>query len=153
MAEIIIMSPTTSIFDSRALVLVNPVNTQGRSGKGLALKFAKRYPETEREFVAWCHKEKRSGGDYCKFTSFKHPDKLIIYACTKEDPPAPSKLEWIERFIDGVDWEWLANGYYSSFAIPALGCGLGGLKWDKVRPIIEARFAGIDCIVELYPPR
>ena len=31
-----------------------------------------------------------------------------------------------------------------SVAIPALGCDLGGLEWDEVRPRIEAALGGLD---------
>ena len=154
MANITLMPKTASIFDSKMKVLVNPVNTQGRSGNGLALEFAKRYPETQAEYERWCKSsQKRKGGHFIQLTHFKHPDKMIIYACTKEDPRNPSHIEFINYFMRKCEWGWLAGGAYNSFAIPALGCGLGGLKWDDVRPIIEAAFVNIDCEVELYPPR
>lgn len=153
MANITIMPKTASIFDSKMKVLVNPVNTQGRSGKGLALEFAQRYPETQAEYERCCKVGKFGGGEFMKITHFKHPDKMIIYACTKEYAHNPSKLKWIELFMKTCEWEWLAGGAYNSFAIPALGCGLGCLNWDDVRPIIEAAFVDIDCEVELYPPK
>jgi hypothetical protein len=40
-----------------------------------------------------------------------------------------------------------------SVAVPALGCGLGGLDWPPVRALIESRLAGFDDLhVRLYPP-
>lgn len=153
MANIIHMPKTASIFDSEMKVLVNPVNTQGRSGKGLALEFAKRYPDTEAEYVAWCKNKVRQGGDVLKCTHYKHPHTMIVYACTKQDPRAPSEHEWVDIIMHSEIWYQLSRGYYNTFAIPALGCGLFDLKWDTVRPIIEAAFADIDTIVELYPPR
>lgn len=153
MTNITIMPKTASIFDSQMKVLVNPVNTQGRSSKGLALEFAKRYPETQAEYEMWCRSGKLRGGGSINVTHFKHPDKMILYAFTKEDPRKPSRLEWIEMLMKTCEWGWLARGAYNSFAIPALGCGLGCLNWDDVRPIIEAAFVDIDCEVELYPPR
>ena len=41
----------------------------------------------------------------------------------------------------------------SSIALPALGCGNGGLEWAAVRPLIEgklAHLAGVD--VRVYEP-
>ena len=29
------------------------------------------------------------------------------------------------------------NGHVLTLVIPRLGCGLGGLKWDKVKPITD----------------
>jgi len=40
-----------------------------------------------------------------------------------------------------------------SIALPPLGCGLGGLSWDDVRPRVEAAFAPLpDVRVMLYGP-
>lgn len=151
MANITIMPKTASIFDSQMKVLVNPVNTQGRSGKGLALEFAKRYPAQQNRYEAWCKVHRPTAGHVLRIPEWG--SCLIIYACTKEDPRNPSKLEWIKKVMESVNWAWMANSAYNSFAIPALGCGLGCLNWDDVRPIIEAAFVDIDCEVELYPPK
>lgn len=41
-----------------------------------------------------------------------------------------------------------------SIAIPPLGCGLGGLEWEKVRVIIEEAFSGApDVDVKLFEPK
>jgi O-acetyl-ADP-ribose deacetylase (regulator of RNase III) len=40
-----------------------------------------------------------------------------------------------------------------SIALPALGCGLGGLEWREVRPRIDAAFASLPEVdVRLYVP-
>jgi len=45
------------------------------------------------------------------------------------------------------------NRGINSIAIPPLGCGLGGLRWDDVRPLIERAFRGIPGLrVYLYEP-
>ena len=41
----------------------------------------------------------------------------------------------------------------TSLAVPALGCGNGGLSWSMVRPLIEETFqAAPDVRVVLFPP-
>lgn len=147
------MPHTANIFDSECRILVNPVNTRGISGAGLAKEFASKYPDAQKHFKSWCNREKRKGGDFTRFTSFSHPDKLIMFACTKESPLDPSRMEWIDRFINSVQWEFYAGSYYNSVAIPALGCGLGKLKWDKVMQIIVTRLESVFMTVELYPPK
>ena len=32
----------------------------------------------------------------------------------------------------------------TSIAIPPLGCGLGGLDWNKVKPLIEQHLSGVE---------
>jgi hypothetical protein len=38
-------------------------------------------------------------------------------------------------------------------ALPALGCGSGGLDWQVVRSMIEQHLAGIDIPVTVYEPQ
>ncbi len=46
------------------------------------------------------------------------------------------------------------NRNIRSIAIPPLGCGLGGLDWEKVRVIIEEAFSGApDVLVKLFEPK
>ena len=40
----------------------------------------------------------------------------------------------------------------TSIAMPALGCGLGGLEWSQVRPLIETHLADLPIGIEVYEP-
>jgi O-acetyl-ADP-ribose deacetylase (regulator of RNase III) len=71
----------------------------------------------------------------------------------------PTKYHWREKSDYGQIQIGLARlrrvveqRAIGSIAIPALGCGLGGLDWDKVEPMIEEAFDGVSCEVELYEP-
>ena len=44
------------IFQSSAQALVNPVNTVGVMGAGLALQFKLRYPKMYEEYCLLCHR-------------------------------------------------------------------------------------------------
>lgn len=136
------------IFKSKALILVNPVNTRGVSGAGLALEFKKRYPKNYRRYKEACDLGNLKIG---KLHSYEEKGKLIINLPTKDDYKKPSKIEYIRKGL-----EILAGGLKGSdvsIAIPKLGCGLGGLKWEDVRAEIEKAFA--DCpepTVYVYGP-
>ena len=138
-----------SLFESKAEALVNPVNCQGVSGKGLALQFKRRFPE---KFVWYRH--------YCEVGHLR-PGELffqtgdpqdIYYLATKDKWKDPSRLEWISKGIKNLrrSCEGLM---LESVAIPAIGCGLGGLQWSDVRPLIEAEFGNAKMRVEVYQPR
>lgn len=156
MADIIDMPPSADIFQSKADILVNPVNTKGRSGKGLAKKFAEWAPEKQELFKEWCLEALPEGGDGFFVSEPLHTGlPAVIFLCTKEHPANPSKIEWIKKGIDllAADLRTPCWGYPLTIAIPALGCGLGGLDWADVRPIIVAALKDIDTLtVELYPP-
>jgi hypothetical protein len=52
--------------------------------------------------------------------------------------------------------QWLRDTYQSagirSLAIPALGCGLGNLKWQDVGPMLCKYLVALDITVQLYLP-
>jgi O-acetyl-ADP-ribose deacetylase (regulator of RNase III) len=37
-------------------------------------------------------------------------------------------------------------------ALPAIGCGIGGLNWRDVRKVLESKFAQSEKIAYAYPP-
>ena len=62
--------------------------------------------------------------------------RWIINFPTKQHWRDPSKLEWISQGLADLR-KVLAEKQISSVAIPPLGCGLGGLEWELVKPRIE----------------
>ncbi len=39
---------------------------------------------------------------------------------------------------------------YNSIAFPAVGCSLGGLRWEDIRPVFEEIFKDCDLKVIVY---
>ena len=97
----IIYKPGQDIFNSTAAFIINPVNTKGVSGKGLALEFNKRYPKNYKYYHSFCTSSSPKGGDllfyYPEQLDVINGDRGIINFCTKEDWRKPSKIEWIEK--------------------------------------------------------
>lgn len=61
-------------------------------------------------------------------------------------------MEDIEAGLGALAEEISSRGI-RSVAVPALGCGLGGLKWSEVRPRIERALAHLEEVdVRLYEP-
>jgi O-acetyl-ADP-ribose deacetylase (regulator of RNase III) len=57
---------------------------------------------------------------------------------------------------DGLDAlaEAIMTRGFRSVAMPPLGCGLGGLSWSEVEPLISAKLGDLpDVDVHLYAPR
>lgn len=136
------------IFESRADVLVCPVNCLGTMGAGLALAFKQRYPEVDRSYkVALKHGCLFIGHPY-------HVLKLdgghVLLFPTKHDWAKPSSLDFIDS---GLAWMRGNCPRNKRYALPALGCGLGELKWVDVRQLIEMRLGDIDLDVEVYEPK
>ncbi len=147
-----IRDATGNIFDANVEALVNPVNTVGVVGTGLALQFKHRYPGMYREYYASCLRGEFKIGRVLVYTVFGYP-RLVVNFPTKRHYQDPSKLEWIDAGL--VDLHALIEELIiRSIAIPALGCGLGGLDWPDVRQLIVERlgeFTEVDIL--LYAPQ
>lgn len=124
---------TGSIFNSKAEALVSPVNCVGVMGKGLALDFKKRYPESFRYYKSVCDGNMAVVGRI--FPNDEH-GVTIIHFPTKVHWRNESKPEWIELGLKDLR-VFLEAYHYKSVAIPLLGCGLGGLDEKEVLPLIE----------------
>lgn len=140
------------LFQSDAEALVNTVNTQGVMGKGLAYEFKKRFPENHRRYEQACEEGQMQIGKMLVFrTGQLHPQYIINFP-TKQHWRSKSKLEYIQEGLK--DLAQVVQQYgIRSIAIPPLGCGQGGLRWEEVKPLIEQTFAALpDVEVHLYEP-
>jgi O-acetyl-ADP-ribose deacetylase (regulator of RNase III) len=133
--------------------LVNTVNTVGVMGKGIALQFKRAFPANFRAYRAACSRGEIQLGRMWTFnTGLLGPRRYIINFPTKEHWRNGSELGAISMGLDALVDE-IARLGVSSVAIPALGCGNGGLAWSDVRPLIEQaarRMEDVRCVI--YPP-
>jgi O-acetyl-ADP-ribose deacetylase (regulator of RNase III) len=145
-----------NLFDSQAEALVNAVNTVGVMGRGVALEFKNRFPENYSAYRLACKREELIVGKMFTFelnreTNLEQP-RWIINFPTKQHWRNPSKLEFVrdglEDFV-GV----IASLKITSVALPALGCGTGGLEWKTVRALLEAALEPLDDVAfEIFEP-
>ncbi|OJJ15706.1 appr-1-p processing domain-containing protein [marine bacterium AO1-C] len=125
-----------NLFESTAQAIVNPVNTVGVMGKGLALQFKERYPENFKHYrQAFETKELTTGKMLLFEVGEEATPRYIINFPTKKHWRGKSKMEYIE---DGmVDFVKLIQTHdIQSVAIPPLGAGWGGLDWEEVKACI-----------------
>lgn len=124
------------IFQMQVDAIVNPVNCVGVMGKGLAKAFKEHYPKNYTEYFSWCDSGQSAIGIVCiHITDLEFP-KYIMNFPTKYHWKDPSTLEMIELgMIDFISKCKILK--IKSCALPQLGCGLGGLNWDDVYPIVK----------------
>jgi O-acetyl-ADP-ribose deacetylase (regulator of RNase III) len=142
------------IFLSKAEALVNPVNCVGVSGKGLAKEFKKRFPEADDCYVKLCRMGVIIPGHVQMLREGMLPEgKWIAYFPSKDHWRNPSQTDRISSGLDALA-RGLVLRKIKSVAIPALGCGNGGLAWSDVKPLIESAFKNNPEInVEVYEPK
>ena len=118
-------------------------------GAGLALKFKRRYRDYYEDYA-----------DKCDYSEIE-PGKVDIYERTEGTDICsfPTKIDYRNKsqyslVLRGLQHlvDVLENDGYTSVAIPAIGCGLGGLDWRRVESMIRDVFNNSTIHVELYPP-
>jgi len=146
-----ILLKTDNLFDSGADALVNAVNCVGVMGGGIALEFKNRYPEMFRQYALYCERGFFRPG---VVMTYQHDDgKYVINYPTKDDWRNPSRLSYVIKGFDSLLIR-VKNFDIKSVAIPALGCGLGGLDWNEVRPILYALNDEMPNVTwMIYPPQ
>lgn len=141
-----------SIFDSEARHLVNPVNCLGISGKGLALEFKKRWPNVFERYKIACQEFSLAPGDILPIKSNALDLYTIIHAATKDNWREPSHYYYVESCLQQLAI-YMNHWEVKHIAIPALGCGLGGLDWKIVKPMFEQYLGQLDSNIEVYEPQ
>ena len=134
-------------------VLVNPVNCVGVMGRGLAKAFKDAYPANYQAYADACRKHEVSLGRMHVFNmnSTGNPRYIINF---------PTKGHWRERsaihhieagLLDLVDK--VRDLGVGSMALPRLGCGLGGLIWADVKPLVERIMGSLGMVeIVVYEP-
>lgn len=131
-------------YHRRGAWAVIPTNTTVRAngtavmGAGLAKQAVERFPELAQRYgqalVTRSEREREQ-------PAYFFEERLILFP-TKRDWKQPSCLKLVK-----CNLELLAHhvaGWESSLAVPLLGCGLGGLDWEReVRPLVERYLSGL----------
>lgn len=135
------------LLDSSAECLVNPVNCVGVAGAGLALQFRDRWPVQVKEYSDFCRQGRMAPGI---LHDALLPDGRRILSI-------PTKRHWKDRStLEDVTLGLIAlHGYCTetlpaSVALPALGCGLGGLARKDVAALVKRYLRGLPVEFHLY---
>lgn len=127
-------------------------NCAGAMGKGIAVQFKTKFPEMYKTYKQMCKTGTYQPGDVYDFDYGKgHVYNLGTQVSWK----TPAKLEYIQKALTNM---LLCAERYNvkAIAMPAIGTGLGGLKWDDVKKEIEnasQKHPNIDLyVVESYKP-
>lgn len=144
---------TGDILATNVEALVNAVNCVGVSGRGVALQFREAFPANFKAYEAACKRGDIQPGRVFVFETGKLTNpRFIINFPTKRHWRDKSRLGDIELGLETLVREVRQRGI-ESVAIPALGCGLGGLRWSDVHPKIEGALAALSNVrVLLFEP-
>lgn len=141
-----------NILEAKAEALVNTVNCVGIMGRGVALQFRKTFPENYKFYKKVCERNELYPGKMLVFETGALVPRFIINFPTKRHWKAKSRVDDIQNGLNALIQE-VRERKIKSIAIPPLGCGLGGLNWSEIKPLIVKAFDSLpDVEVFLYQP-
>jgi O-acetyl-ADP-ribose deacetylase (regulator of RNase III) len=143
-----------NLLKANAEALVNTVNCVGFMGKGIALQFKQAFPSNNKLYEAACRTGEVEPGKMLTYDNggLRKPHYIINFP-TKRHWRGDSRIEDIESGLKALISE-VKRLNIRSIALPPLGCGLGGLDWDTVRPMIEQAFSELpEVSVFLFEPK
>lgn len=156
------------MFFSNLQSLTISVNLQGIMGKGLASRAKYQFPDVYVAYQDVCRSKRITA---TKPYLYKRESSLDEELADVGAPlVAPNAVKWFLLFATKRHWKdnsriddiegglkWIRENFkkegIQSLALPALGCGLGGLDWKVVGPLICQYLHGIDISVAIYLPR
>lgn len=135
---------------SRAVdIRINTVNCVGVMGAGVALAFKKRYPDMFHEYKRACEAGEIRPGRLHVWKSLSND--WIVNFPTKRHWKGKSRYEDIESGLLALR-EYLVKHGGVKVALPALGCGHGGLDWAKVSEMIRRYLSDLDADILVFSP-
>jgi O-acetyl-ADP-ribose deacetylase (regulator of RNase III) len=147
-----IVAGKQDMFGLTGVSLVNPVNCLGATGKGLAYRFAQQFPISTARYKTAAVKGGIKIGHVYIDDRCLSGEPTIIYFPTKHDWYDDSRVEYIESGLLALREKLLQNPI-PQIAMPAIGCGLGGISWDMVSHLVELHLGNIDKVdIQLFPP-
>lgn len=151
---------------SKTQTLTISVNTVGVMGKGLASRTKYQFPDVYVFYQDACRQKwLQMGKPYLYKRESSLDDELAAEPLPNPNANKwfllfPTKRHWKEKSdLEGINMglEWIYRHYshegITSLAVPALGCGLGGLDWREVGPLMCQSLAKVEIPVRIYLPR
>jgi O-acetyl-ADP-ribose deacetylase (regulator of RNase III) len=121
--------------------------------QGLALQLRERMPALYKDFRHYCQTQHpKSGGLWTWMSSDGH---YIINLFTQDaaydhgSKPGHATLSHVNHALHALR-AFAQKEKLSSLALPRLACGVGGLNWDEVKPLIERQLGDLDIPVYVY---
>lgn len=144
---------TGNLLEAQTEALVNTVNTVGVMGKGIALQFKERFPVNFKVYADACKKGEMQVGKMLVVKEHTlQGEKIIINFPTKVEWFKKSQYSYIEEGLKDLT-KVIEEYKIKSIAIPPLGCGNGGLKWEKVKLMMNQYLGNLPHInILIYEP-
>lgn len=140
---------------SKAQAIAHGVAPHDHFENGLALSLRQDYPAMTKDFRHWCHQTNPKPGGAWIWSGAE--GKRIVNLLTQEAPngqghsghPGAASVSNVGHALRELKKIIQTDGI-QSVALPRLATGVGGLKWEDVKPLIYANLEGCGANVYIY---
>ena len=138
---------------SKAQVLAHSVAPNDPMTQGLALALRQRYPAMHKDFHHWCRQQHPKLGSAWIWSGAG--GVRLVNLITQEggyehgSKPGGASVSSVNHALRALR-KLIADERLASVALPRLATGVGGLKWEDVRPLIVNQLGDIDANVYVY---
>ena len=133
----LIISENTNLWSIDADAYAQGCNMKGKMGHGIAVQFKQRYPQMYKEYVKHCDEltaPLTPGGFF--FWPAEHNVAAVYNLFTQVYPGKDGRLEACRDAFNGM-LNHAVQHSIATIAMPAIGCGLAGLRWKDVKFILN----------------
>lgn len=120
---------------------------------GLALQLRERLPAMYKDFRHYCQTRHPKSGEVWSWMSAD--GRYIVNLFTREaaygagSKPGHAKLSHVNHSLHALR-DFVKKEKVGSLALPRLACGMTGLEWDEVRPLIDKHLGDLGIPVYIY---
>jgi O-acetyl-ADP-ribose deacetylase (regulator of RNase III) len=122
------------LFSNTALAIGHGVNRRGLMGAGIAVAFKQKFPLMYEQYALMCNRQLLPMGEVFPYYV---GDGRWVYNLVTQDAPGPNaNLYSVQASVMKAMRH--ANDYgVPRIAIPQVGCGIGGLRYEDVRKVLN----------------
>ncbi len=140
---------------SKAQAIAHGVAPHDHLENGLALSLRQDYPSMAKDFRHWCHQTNPKPGHIWAWAGAD--GKRIINLLTQEAAsghghsghPGHASLSNVGHCLRELK-KMIQQEGLSSVALPRLATGVGGLKWEDVKPLIYSALDDTNANIYIY---
>lgn len=139
------------VFTSSQPAFGHGVNCKGRMRSGIAVDVRLRYPDVYEAYARYCKSPGLNPGDVFMMKA-ESDGKLIFNLASQYKEGCNATYPYLEESLWNA-FDLLEEREIEGIALPRIGCGVGGLNWAKVKPMIEDIADNYSLIeVEIWTP-
>lgn len=140
---------------SKAGAIAHGVAPFDHFDSGLALSLREEWPSMFKDFKHYCQSHNPEAGSAWIWSGVG--GKRIINLMTQEAPsghhhtghPGRATVSNVNHALHALK-KLIEKEELKSVAIPRLATGVGGLKWEDVKPLIEKQLGDVDADIYVY---